>query len=63
MPNYNDYTASCFFRFAAISHGIKCRAIHGKAASAQAQQRADVLPELIEIAWLPAVRAGVQSGL
>jgi aminoglycoside phosphotransferase (APT) family kinase protein len=59
MPHYDYHIAFCFFRLAAIFHGIKGRAIRGTAASAQAQQRAAVLPELIELAWQQAMRAGV----
>jgi aminoglycoside phosphotransferase (APT) family kinase protein len=58
MPNYDYYIAFCFFRLAAIFHGIKGRALRGTAASAQAQQRAAILPELIELAWQQAQRAG-----
>jgi aminoglycoside phosphotransferase (APT) family kinase protein len=58
MPGYDFYIAFNFFRMAAIFHGIKGRAIRGTAASAQAQERAKVFPELARIAWEQAVLAG-----
>lgn len=51
MPNYDYYVAFCFFRLAAIFHGIKGRVIRGTAASAQAKARVKVLPELFQLAW------------
>lgn len=58
MPGYDYYMAVNFFRLAAIFHGIKGRVASGTAASAQAEQRVQVLPELMELAWQQAVRAG-----
>jgi aminoglycoside phosphotransferase (APT) family kinase protein len=58
MPGYGFYMAFNFFRIAAIFHGIKGRVIRGTAASAQATERVKVLPELMELAWRQAVRAG-----
>lgn len=58
MPNYNYYIAFCFFRLAAIFHGIKGRAIRGTASNEQAFRRAQVFPELVRMAWQQAVRAG-----
>lgn len=58
MPGYGYYMAFNFFRLAAIFHGIKGRVIRGTASSAQAKERASVLPELILLAWAQAVRAG-----
>lgn len=58
LPGYEFYRAFNFFRLAAIFHGIKGRYLRGTAASAQAKQRAQVLPELIAIAWDQAVKAG-----
>ncbi|AZI35679.1 phosphotransferase [Caenibius tardaugens] len=58
MPGYDYYMAFNFFRLAAIFHGIKGRVASGTAASAQAARRVEVLPELMEIAWQQAVRAG-----
>lgn len=60
MPGYDFYIAFNFFRMAAIFHGIKGRAIRGTAASAQAQERAKVFPELARIAWEQAVLAGAK---
>jgi aminoglycoside phosphotransferase (APT) family kinase protein len=58
MPGYDFYIAFNFFRLAAIFHGIKGRVLRGTASSAQARERVKVLPELIELAWRQAVRAG-----
>ena len=58
MPGYDFYIAFNFFRLAAIFHGIKGRALRGTASSAQAKERATVVPELAALAWQQAVRAG-----
>lgn len=58
MPSYDFYIAFNFFRLAAIFHGIKGRVLRGTAASAQANERAAVLPELMALAWQQARRAG-----
>jgi aminoglycoside phosphotransferase (APT) family kinase protein len=58
MPGYDFYIAFNFFRIAAIFHGIKGRVVRGTAASAQARERVKVLPELTELAWRQAERAG-----
>lgn len=60
MAGYDFYVAFNFFRLAAIFHGIKARHLRGNAASAQAKERVKVLPELIELAWQQAVRAGAR---
>ncbi len=60
MPGYDFYVAFNFFRIAAIFHGIKGRVIRGTAASAQAQERVPVLPELMTLAWQQAIRAGAK---
>lgn len=51
MPGYGFYMAFNFFRLAAIFHGIKGRVLRGTAASAQASQRAAMLPELCALTW------------
>jgi aminoglycoside phosphotransferase (APT) family kinase protein len=58
MPSYDFYIAFNFFRLAAIFHGIKGRVLRGTAASAQANERVAVLPELMALAWAQAKRAG-----
>ncbi len=58
MPGYDFYVAFNFFRLAAILHGIKGRVLRGTASSAQAHERVRVLPSLMELAWVQAVRAG-----
>lgn len=58
MPGYDYYIAFNFFRLAAIFHGIKGRMIRGAASNAQTQERVRVLPELIQLAWQQAMRAG-----
>ncbi|SEL87149.1 Predicted kinase, aminoglycoside phosphotransferase (APT) family [Sphingomonas palmae] len=60
LPNYDFYVAFNFFRLAAIFHGIKGRVLRGSAASAQARQRVEVLPELMRLAWAQAERAGTR---
>jgi aminoglycoside phosphotransferase (APT) family kinase protein len=57
---YDYYVAFNFFRLAAIFHGIKGRALRGTAASAQAKERAAMLPELARLGWEQAVRAGAK---
>jgi aminoglycoside phosphotransferase (APT) family kinase protein len=61
MPSYGYYMAFCFFRLAAIFHGIKGRVIRGTAASAQAKARVAVLPELFALAWSQAQCAGLSA--
>jgi len=56
MPGYDFYIAFNFFRIAAIFHGIKGRVLRGTAASAQAKERVQVLPELMALAWQQAER-------
>ena len=58
MPHYDYYVAFCFFRIAAIFHGIKGHVLRGTAASAQARARVAVLPELFALAWRQAQIAG-----
>lgn len=58
MPGYDFYVAFNFFRLAAIFHGIKGRFLRGTASSAQARERAAVLPELAALAWEQAKTAG-----
>lgn len=60
MPGYDFYIAFNFFRMAAIFHGIKGRVIRGTAASAQAHERVEALPELMELAWQQALKAGAR---
>lgn len=57
MPGYGFYMAFNFFRLAAIFHGIKGRVLRGTATSAQAQERVEVLPELMALAWEQATLA------
>jgi aminoglycoside phosphotransferase (APT) family kinase protein len=57
ISGYDYYVAFNFFRLAAIFHGIKGRALRGNAASAQARQRAAMLPELARLGWQQALRA------
>jgi hypothetical protein len=60
MPGYDFYLAFNFFRLAAIFHGIKGRVMRGNAASGQARERVRVLPELTELAWRQAEKAGAR---
>jgi aminoglycoside phosphotransferase (APT) family kinase protein len=58
LPGYDFHVAFNFFRIAAIFHGIKARALRGTASSDQARARVQILPELTELAWRQAQRAG-----
>jgi aminoglycoside phosphotransferase (APT) family kinase protein len=58
MHGYNYAIAFNFFRFCAIIHGVKGRAIRGNASSAEALSRAAALPALTGLAWQAAERAG-----
>ncbi len=58
IPCYDFYVAFSFFRLAAIFHGIKGRVVRGTAVSAHARSRAEVFPEVAEIAWQQARKAG-----
>jgi aminoglycoside phosphotransferase (APT) family kinase protein len=58
LPGYEFHLAFNFFRVAAIFHGIKARVLRGTATSAQARARVQILPELTELAWRQAQRAG-----
>lgn len=58
IEGYDFYIAFNFFRIAAIFHGIKGRVIRGTASSAEAKERVRIFPELVELAWEQAKRAG-----
>jgi aminoglycoside phosphotransferase (APT) family kinase protein len=60
LAGYDFAIAFNFFRLASIFHGIKGRVLRGTAANSQARQRVEVLPELIELAWAQAQRAGAR---
>jgi aminoglycoside phosphotransferase (APT) family kinase protein len=51
MRNYRYYMAFCFFRLAAIFHGIRGRAMRGTASSVQAMERGACFFELSELGW------------
>jgi aminoglycoside phosphotransferase (APT) family kinase protein len=58
MIGYAYAIAFNFFRFCAIIHGVKGRAMRGNASSAEAKARAEALPALTKLAWQAAERAG-----
>jgi len=60
LAGYDFAIAFNFFRLASIFHGIKGRVLRGTASNSQARQRVEVLPELIELAWAQAQRAGAR---
>ena len=60
IAGYDFAMAFNFFRLAAIFHGIKGRVIRGTASSPQAQDRIAALPELMELGWAQARRAGAR---
>jgi aminoglycoside phosphotransferase (APT) family kinase protein len=57
IPSYDFYLVFNLFRLAAIFHGIKGRILRGTAASAQARDRIQILPELTAFAWRYAQQA------
>jgi aminoglycoside phosphotransferase (APT) family kinase protein len=59
IENLDFYIAFNMFRFAAIIHGIKGRAIRGTAASANAKDMMSLLPVFAETAWQLAQRATI----
>lgn len=59
--DYDFFVAFSFFRIAAIFHGIKGRLARGTAASPDAAERVKALPELAELAWEQARRAGAPA--
>lgn len=58
LPDLDVFVAFNMFRFAAIIHGIRGRVIRGNAVSPKARKRADEFPELAQLAWAQAVKAG-----
>lgn len=58
---YEFFLAFSFFRVAAIFHGIKGRVLRGNASSADAAARVRAFPELAELAWAQARRAGAPA--
>lgn len=59
--DYDFFVAFSFFRIAAIFHGIKGRLVRGTAASPDAAERVRAFPELAELAWEQARRAGASA--
>lgn len=58
IPDLDYYIAFNMFRFAAIVHGIRGRAVRGTAASPQAMQIASHFERLAALAWAQAAAAG-----
>ena len=58
IQNRDFYAAYNFFRIAAILQGIAGRVRDGTAASAHAQRAGKAVPQLVEMAWSCAQRAG-----
>ncbi len=56
IPNIDFYVAFNMFRLAAICHGIKARIIRGTASSPRAQEYANSVEWLTELAWSQAER-------
>jgi aminoglycoside phosphotransferase (APT) family kinase protein len=59
VPNMDFYLAFNLFRFAAILHGIRGRAIRGNATSANYKDLAAAMPEMARRAWELAARSSV----
>lgn len=51
LPTLDYYIAFNMFRFAAILHGIRGRALRGTAANSQAQQMGELFPRVAQLAW------------
>lgn len=60
IPDLDFYMAFNMFRLAAIIHGIKGRIVRGTAASAHADEMAESLEPLADLAWSQARRAGAR---
>jgi aminoglycoside phosphotransferase (APT) family kinase protein len=60
LPNKDYLIVFCFFRLAAILHGIKGRLARGNASSAHAPQMVERLEPLAELAWAEAQNADLQ---
>jgi aminoglycoside phosphotransferase (APT) family kinase protein len=58
---YEFFVAFSFFRLAVIIHGIKGRVARGTASSAEAAERVKALPQLTELTWEQARRAGAPA--
>ncbi|MDP3403481.1 MAG: phosphotransferase [Brevundimonas sp.] len=59
IPDLQFHVAYNLFRFAAIVHGIKGRALRGNASSGRAFEVAAVLETFVDLAWDEARRAGM----
>jgi len=59
IPHLQFHLAYNLFRFAAIVHGIKGRALRGNASSGRAHDVAGVLETFVDLAWDEAGRAGM----
>jgi aminoglycoside phosphotransferase (APT) family kinase protein len=58
--NLDFFLAFNFFRLAAITHGIKGRVLRGTAVGTEAVARSQHVPDLAQVAWNHAVRAGAR---
>lgn len=60
IPDLQFHIAYNLFRFAAIIHGIKGRALRGNASSTRAQEVAAALETYVDLAWEQAKLAGMK---
>jgi aminoglycoside phosphotransferase (APT) family kinase protein len=63
LPDLDYYIAFNMFRFAAILHGIRGRAVRGTAASADAQRMGALFARVAELAWVQAEAVEAGAGL
>ncbi len=61
LPGLDYYIAFNMFRFAAILHGIRGRAVRGTAASTQAARMGELFGRVAGLAWEQACRAGASA--
>src|SRR3546814_8145447 len=62
IPNLQFHLAYNLFRFAAIIHGIKGRAMRGNASSPRADKVSASLGIFVDLAWNEARLAGMETG-
>ncbi|MFB9123796.1 phosphotransferase family protein [Paraburkholderia dipogonis] len=57
IPNFDYYVVFNMFKFAAILHGVKARAVRGNAASAEAATVGNRFVKVAQLAWAAAQRS------
>jgi aminoglycoside phosphotransferase (APT) family kinase protein len=62
LPALDYYVAFNLFRFAAILHGIRGRALRGTAANAQAHRMGELFGRVADLAWEQALAVDARGG-